>query len=355
MSLWQHIKKSSRYIRLTQWEYWPSKLFYWPMYFYIPWYQFRSGNLAFFTAANPGIDTGGIGLESKFEAMQLYPEEMCPRSVRFKKGDKTQALAGRLDAKNITYPLIAKPDLGYRGLLVKKIYTPTELHGLLRQYPINFILQELIEGMEEFGVFYVRHPEEEIGTITSLTLKKFLSVTGDGDKTVEVLIKEKPRAMLQLEALQKSKPELLKKIPAHGERVPLGVIGNHSKGTMFINGKHLIDDELIATFDKISKRIEGFYYGRFDIKCPSFEDLKKGKNIKIIELNGTCSEPTHIYDSSKISYFAAVGEIIACWRTIFRISKANHKRGVAYQSQREIARRFLDLRKYFIAIRRMGI
>ena len=354
MSFWQNYKKSSRYIRLTQWEYWPSKLFYWPMYFYIPWYQFRARNLVFFTAANPGIDTGGIGLESKFEAMQLYPKEMCPRSILFKKDDKVQDLNRRLSEQNISYPLIAKPDLGYRGLLVKKIHTPTQLESFLRQYKLDFIIQELIEGMEEFGVFYIRHPEQEKGNITSLTLKEFLSVTGDNRSTVEELVKQKSRAMLQLEALQKSQPQLLKKVPAKGEHIALGVIGNHSKGTMFINGKHLIDDELITTFDKISKRIDGFYYGRFDIKCPSFEDLKKGKNIKIIELNGTCSEPTHIYDASKISYFGALREIIWCWRTIFQISQANHKRGIAYQSQREIAKRFINLRKYFIEIKKMA-
>lgn len=353
MSFWENYKKSSRYIRLTQWEYWPSKLFYWPMYFYIPWFQLRARNLAFFTAANPGIDTGGIGLESKFESMQLYPKEMCPRSILFKKEDKIQGLAERLAKQNISYPLIVKPDLGYRGLLVKKIHSPTQLHDFLKQYALDFIIQELIEGMEEFGVFYIRHPEEETGVVSSLTLKEFLSVTGDNQSTVEDLIKAKSRATLQLEALQKSKPELLKKIPAKGERIPLGIIGNHSKGTMFVNGSHLIDDELNATFDKISKRIEGFYYGRFDIKCPNIEDLKKGRNIKIIELNGTCSEPTHIYDASKTSYFGALREIIGYWKTIFRISQANHKRGVAYQSQREIARRFLDLRQYFIEIRKM--
>ncbi len=354
MSFWQNFKKSNRYIRLTQWEYWPSKLFYWPMYFYIPWYQLRAGNLAFFTAANPGIDTGGIGLESKFEAMQLYPKEMCPRSILFKKGDKFQDLENRLSEQNITYPLIAKPDLGYRGLLVKKIHNQIQLHEFLSQYSLDFILQELIDGMKEFGVFYIRHPEEKKGTITSLTLKAFLSVTGDGQSTVEALIKAKPRAALQLKVLQKSNPNLLNKIPTKAEQVPLGVIGNHCKGTMFINGKSLIDDELIETFDKISKRIGGFYYGRFDIKCPSLKDLKKGKNIKIIELNGTCSEPTHIYDMSKITYFGALKEIISYWHTIFQISQANHKRGVVYQSQREIAQRFLDLRKYFIAIRKMS-
>lgn len=353
MSFWQNYKKSSRYIRLTQWEYWPSKLFYWPMYFYIPWYQFRARNLVFFTAANPGIDTGGIGLESKFEAMQLYPNEMCPRSILFKKNDEITNLNERLHDQNISYPLIVKPDLGYRGLLVKKIHTPIQLQEFLLQYKLDFIIQELIEDMQEFGVFYIRHPDEEKGTITSFTLKEFLSVIGDNHSTVEELMKEKSRAILQLKTLQQSNSDLLKKVPAKGKRIALGVIGNHSKGTMFINGSHLIDDELINTFDKISKRIDGFYYGRFDIKCPNLDDLKKGKNIKIIELNGTCSEPTHIYDASKISYFGALKEIIWYWRTIFQISQANHKRGVAYQSQREIARRFINLRKYFIEINKM--
>jgi len=190
------------------------------MYFYIPWYQLRARNLAFFTAANPGIDTGGIGLESKFASMQLYPKEMCPRSILFKKGDNIQNLDNRLAEANISYPLIVKPDIGYRGLLVKKIHSSTQLQDFLNQYSLDFIIQELIENMEEFGVFYIRHPDEAMGSITSLTLKEFLSVTGDNKSTVEALIKQKSRAVLQLEALQKSKPELLKIIPAKGERIP---------------------------------------------------------------------------------------------------------------------------------------
>ncbi len=323
------------------------------MWFYIPWLQIKSGTLAFFTATNPGIDTGGIGLESKFESMKNLPPELCPKTILFKKNDALNELYSRLQEEQITFPLIAKPDLGYRGLLVKKINSLPELKQFLSTYPLDFLIQELVTGMEEFGVFYIRYPQDKKGKVVSLTLKEFLHVTGDGQSTVEELVSNKPRALLQLPALQKTKHMLLKKIPKKGELVPLGVIGNHSKGTMFVNGRHLIDQQLSDTFDQISKRIDGFYYGRYDIKCTSLEDLKEGKNIVIIELNGTCSEPTHIYDSGKMSYWEVIHEIRKYWKEVYRISKQNRRLGVKCQSQREIAQRFIDLRKYFIEIEKI--
>ena len=353
MNIWQRFKSSSRYIRLTQWEYWPAKLFYWPMYFYIPWLQLKSLNLVFFTATNPGLDTGGIGLESKYDTLQKLPQELCPKTILFKRGDNLKQLGQLLNDHQIHYPLIAKPDLGYRGFLVKKINSEKDLHQLLSKYQLDFIIQELVDEMEEFGVFYIRNPHEATGKVTSLTLKNFLHVTGDGQSTIQRLMEQKPRALLQLPVWKETQPELLKTIPSNGTRVPLGIIGNHSKGTHFINGEELIDQELVQTFDRISKRIEGFYYGRYDIKCPSLEDLKQGKNIIIIELNGTCSEPTHIYDANKMTYLGAVWEIIRYWQTIYKISVANRKQGIPFQSQREIGRRFLDLRQYFIAVERM--
>ena len=54
---------------------------------------------------------------------------------------------------------------------------------------------------------------------------------------------------------------------------------------MFINSNHLITPALSASFDRISKQIDGFYFGRFDLRVKTIEDLEAG-NIQILELNG---------------------------------------------------------------------
>lgn len=321
-------------------------MFYLPMWFYLPYLQLRARHLCFFTAANPGIDTGGLGLESKFTTTEKIPSHLRPKTILVRKDTDFQEVKQQLRQAGIDYPIIAKPDIGYRGLLVKKIADAATLKTYLAQYAVDFVLQEFIEVLNEFGVLYYRHPSEESGQISSLTFKEFLHVMGDGTSTVLELIEAKPRARLQLQRLRKSHPVLLESIPKKEEYVPLGVIGNHSKGTHFINANQYIDDQLVRTFDEITRQLSGVFYGRYDIKCPSFEDLKAGKNIKIIEINGVCSEPTHIYDAQKTSYFKALRDIVRQWKIIFQISQANRKQGVTCMPAKELVNRFRALFKY---------
>ena len=87
---------------------------------------------------------------------------------------------------------------------------------------------------------------------------------------------------------------------------------------------HLIDDQLVTTIDDICRQVDGFYYGRLDIRYQSWNELKQGKNFSIIELNGAGSEPTHIYDPGH-SIFFAWKEIIRHLNILFRISRMNHR------------------------------
>ncbi len=335
MKWWARIKRRPFFIKLRQWEYWPSLAFYWPLIFYLPWLALRARHPAFFTAANPGIYSGGLGLESKFETVQMLPAHLRPRTIRVRPATPLPAVMSRLDSAGIGFPLIAKPDVGFRGLLVKKIKTREELAAYLERYPADFLLQEFLTAPGEFGVLYYRLPGTERGRITSLTLKSFLAVTGDGRSTVRELVETNDRALLQLDRLMRDLPDLLDHIPAAGVRVPLGQVGNHSKGTRFIDGGHLIDETLERTFDNIAGQIDGYYYGRFDVKCNSLADLKAGRNLSIIELNGICSEPTHLYDPDG-SYWNSLAAILKHWRLIWRIATANHRRGAAYGNPREV-------------------
>ena len=61
-----------------------------------------------------------------------------------------------------------------------------------------------------------------------------------------------------------------------------------------------------------------FYYGRYDLKCTSVADLKAGKNIQILEFNGTGAEPNHIYDCG-MHYTKALKIIASHWRDMYLI------------------------------------
>jgi len=100
--------------------------------------------------------------------------------------------------------------------------------------------------------------------------------------------------------------------------------GNHARGAKFIDISYLADQQLTEAIDRICKGVNGFYYGRLDIKYESWEALKRGEQFSIVELNGAGSEATHIYDP-RHSIFFAWKEIIRHWNILFRISRMNHK------------------------------
>lgn len=301
-------------------------MFYVPLLPYAFYLALKSRSFGFFSAVNPGIDGSGNGLESKFKTIQLLPLEYRPNSIYIKKDASFEIILSKLASEKIKYPLIIKPDIGFRGLLVEKINTENELSIYLKKYnSINLIIQEFIEFKNECGIFYHRIPDEKKGKITSVTLKKFLSVTGDGKSSLLELIKNNKRAKIFLELITELNKDKLATIPEKNEEIILNSIGNHSKGTQFINGNHLIDTDLTNLLDTISNKINGWFYGRIDVKYHNFEELLQGKNLKIIELNGIISEPTHIYDPSKGSYFKALKSLKEHWGIVYIIGTKNNK------------------------------
>ena len=126
------------------------------------------------------------------------------------------------------------------------------------------------------------------------------------------------------------------------KKLYLEPIGNHCRGTTFYDAHHLINDKLNQVFDKIALEIHGFYYGRFDIKVPSLEDLYHGKNIIIFELNGVSSEVAHVYDPN-YKLIQAYKDIAANMKIISLIAKKNHDNGHPYDS---LWKFLIDLRKH---------
>ena len=79
-----------------------------------------------------------------------------------------------------------------------------------------------------------------------------------------------------------------------GKTIRVEPIGNHNRGTKFVNANLLITPKLVAVVDEIVKHIPGFYYGRIDLKAQSIGKLLNGEEIRVLEFNGVNSEPTHI-------------------------------------------------------------
>src|SRR5258707_494329 len=73
-------------------------------------------------------------------------------------------------------------------------------------------------------------------------------------------------------------------------------VANHCKGAIFRNGQRYVTREMETAFARISDEIPDFYFGRFDVRFRSLDDLQQGRGFTIIEVNGAGSEATHIWD-----------------------------------------------------------
>jgi len=288
---------------------------------------------------------GGMFGESKYEVLELVPDALKPKTLLAKLPTTREKVLKQIEGNGLSFPVIFKPDLGERGWMVKRIENVNDIDNYLSQIKIDFVIQELVDLPLEFGVFYVRIPNEKKGIVNSITAKEFLRVKGDGRKTLQELILGKDRARLQWEVLQERYHNRLNEIIPAGKEMELVSIGNHCLGTKFLNGNYLITPKLNDSFNRISAEIKDFYFGRFDLRCASMEDLEKG-NIKILELNGCGAEPAHIYHPGA-SLREALGVLHTHWRNLYKISKLNHKKGTPYLSfreGREIFKRFKSLK-----------
>ncbi|SHH83870.1 ATP-grasp domain-containing protein [Flavobacterium defluvii] len=315
--------------KVTNWEYWPFQVLYFPIYFLWAYYALKARSIFFFNASNPKIKNGGFMMESKKQIYDLLPQKYYPKTILFKEKTDLKSIADAITEKQIYFPLIAKPDIGLRGSGVKKIKTIHELKEYAEKANFDFLVQSLIPFKNEVGIFYVRHPHQKNGKITGIVSKEFLAVTGDGKSTIEDLINQTPRFQLQFDALKGEYGDQLNQILEEGESLNLVPFGNHARGAKFLDGSHLITSKLTNMINDIALQIPEFYFGRFDIMYNTFEELEKGENFQIVELNGAASEPTHIYDP-KHSVWFAWKELARHITYMYEISVVNHKMGVPY-------------------------
>ncbi len=332
LPFWQ----STFFVKLMHWEYWPSFVVYAPTAFFYLYFALRSRRLFYFTPVNPVIETGGVFGESKINILNRIPKEVLPKTVFIDKKDQTVNYILTAGKKaGIHFPFIAKPDVGERGFLVEIIKDEAALVDYLKNINAPFIIQELITSPIELSVLHHRMPDANKGKITSICIKRTLFVVGDGKSTIAQLMQKKSRARLQLARFQENYPAILAQIPVKGEEVELEPIGNHSRGTTFLNGNHLHSEKLERVFDKIAFQMDGIYYGRFDLKCESIELLEEGKGISILEFNGVAGEPAHIYDP-EFPVWKAYRDIYRHFKIIYQIGRVQHQKGIAAMNLKEM-------------------
>lgn len=163
---------------------------------------------------------------TKGEMLYYIPDQYKPKTNFFDKIPK------------LDYPFVLKPSLSSsRGKDVAIIHNKKELDNYLgRVDTSDLIIQQYVDSKHEVGILYERNPLEEKGRIVNIVERD---------------------------------------IPENGI-----IVGGSGR-----QRDDLITLELSAKIDWISKHISDFYVGRYDIKFDSYDDLKKGRNFYILELN----------------------------------------------------------------------
>lgn len=314
MKLWWH--------KLRNWEYWSAYFIYMPTFFYWIWMSLKFKSINFYKLSNPSIKNGGVYGDSKMDVYKLFPKKIYPKTILIKK-NKDYNFKKIISEYELNFPLILKPDVGLRGIDVVKINSIIEIEHYFQKVNKNFLIQEFIKLPNEIGLFYCRIPNKNNGKITGITLKKFLTLEGNGIESIEQLLKKEHRYSMQIVKL-KDKINL-NEILSKNEKRCLVPFGNHNRGTEFLDGKAFISDKLEETFNNLLKSVPGFYYGRLDIRYNTFKELEQGENFSIIELNGAKSEPSHIYDP-KHSFWFGQKEIFKHQKLMHKIIKVNSQK-----------------------------
>lgn len=320
--------------RIRNWEFWSLHIFYFPVVIYVLILSLRFRRLTTFTCANPAIPASGFVGESKDEIYEnlrkssansefLLPHTLLGAEISLSK--KISQVWQFIDENKLGFPLVLKPNAGERGKGVKIVKNYAELNKEMEEINGDHILQEFYDGIEA-SVFYIRYPNEEKGKIFSITEKRFPCLFGDGKSNLEELILRDDRAVCLAKKYFEQNAERLDYIPKTDEEIQIINIGTHSRGAIFLDGEWLKTPELEEKIDEICLRFAGFYFGRFDIRAKSFDDLQQGQNFKIIELNGVTSESTNIYDP-KFSLIDAYRILFRQWRIAFEIGQENYDKG----------------------------
>ena len=155
-------------------------------------------------------------------------------------------------------------------------------------------------------------------------------VLGDGTSTLAKLILADPILKKRGDLYLCDRKDELDDVPDLQEPVGLSFCASARMGSVYRDARHLITTALSERIDEISRDIEGFYFGRFDVRFRSVDELLAGRDFSIIELNGAGAEVLHIWDG-RVRTLDAYRTLWRQYREAFEIGAIN--RGLGHRAE----------------------
>ncbi len=288
----------------------------------------RYRSLTLPSVINSGIETGGLAGESKRACLDLIGADHQSWVAPTASVLPGQSIAAIRAQARLSYPLIAKPDIGWCGYGVRRIDDDEALAAYAAGFPATagYLLQEFVPGPHEAGIYYVRRHNEARGRIIAMTFRHQPQIHGDGHASVAALMRQDPRLAHRLDAVRATiGPERLASIPAKGEVVILSTVASLRVGGRYEDATTQISPALSARIDAISRSMGDFRFGRFDVRFSTVDQLQAAM-FQIIEVNGVGSEAIHCWDPA-LTLVQAYRGVFAKQSLMFAVADAFRKAG----------------------------
>jgi hypothetical protein len=304
----------------------PKPLLVAPMILQWLWLAVRYRSISQMSAANPAIDVGGLVGESKSAYFdQVRPENKswlaCTACVVA--GPRAAAEAYKaMQELGLTFPVVAKPDIGWCGFGVRRVDNARELEEYVAAYPAgeSLLIQEHLDLDGEAGLFYLRWPGDPHGRLLSLTVREPPAVIGDGFSTAGELVARDPLLRKRIDLYGN-----LDRIPRAGAAMTLSTVWSHRMGGRYRDMSHAITPALEASLDALARGMPEFHVARFDVRFATPAALARGA-FKIIEINGAGSEAINFFDRD-VPFFTAYRGVLAKTAMVFALAAENRARG----------------------------
>jgi hypothetical protein len=306
----------------------PKSLLVLPMIVQWLWLALRYRSLSLPSAADPSIAIGGLAGESKiayFDQVDAEGKRWLARTAAVAAGPDAAIEARTAVQKlGLSFPLIAKPDIGWCGFGVRRLDDAAALDAYLASYPAEetLLLQEYFGLGGEAGLFYLRWPGQDRGRLLSLTVRQPPQVVGDGTSTLRELVARDGRL-----GDRSSLYGDLEHVPAAGEAAMLSTVWSHRMGGRYRDRSDEITPALEQRIDAVASSMPNLHIARFDVRFASSAALARGE-FKIIEINGAGSEAIHLFDAG-VPFFVAYRGILEKQAMVFALAAVNRARGFA--------------------------
>jgi len=213
-------------VKVAQRGYWVSAGYKWMSVVYWSLYSIYFRTLTYFSVANPQIYLGGMLDERKTDIYKLVPARYLPKMKMY--DNHFAGLVGDVQ-KNFTFPIIVKPNVGFRGFLVKRIDSVDELQVVAEEYEDKELLvQEFVKEAHEYSVMYYYVDDSDYG-VSSLVEKHLPTVKGDGTRTLRALIEDSNNPFLKKDWILKKNKKALDNVIPQDEAYVIDHVGKRIK------------------------------------------------------------------------------------------------------------------------------